>query len=167
MRATLLIVEDDGSLRRLMRLMLEREGFLVRGASNGEEALAAIAEYGLPDLALVDLMMPVMNGQEFVAELHARNWDLPAIFVSASTEAQEVCAQMGMACVLKPYDFHVLLEAIETMLATPSQPESAGPNQPVNALLTAASAPWATASASRLASSHTQDPFSASAISPA
>lgn len=117
MRATLLIVEDEVSLRRLMRLMLEREGFLVRDAGNGLEALDAIAEYGLPDLALVDLMMPVMNGQEFVAEVSARGWEMPAIFVSASPEAQEVCAQMGMACVRKPYDFHVLVEAIDAVLA--------------------------------------------------
>ena len=117
MRATLLIVEDEVSLRRLMRLMLEREGFLVRDAGNGLEALDAIAEYGLPDLALVDLMMPVMNGQEFVAEVSARGWEMPAIFVSASPEAQEVCAQMGMACVRKPYDFYVLVEAIDAVLA--------------------------------------------------
>ena len=117
MRATLLIVEDEVSLRRLMRLMLEREGFLVRDAGNGLEALDAIAEYGLPDLALVDLMMPVMNGQEFVAEVSARGWEMPAIFVSASPEAQEVCAQLGMACVRKPYDFHVLVEAIDAVLA--------------------------------------------------
>ena len=117
MRATLLIVEDEVSLRRLMRLMLEREGFLVRDAGNGLEALDAIAEYGLPDLALVDLMMPVMNGQQFVAEVSARGWEMPAIFVSASPEAQEVCAQMGMACVRKPYDFHVLVEAIAAVLA--------------------------------------------------
>lgn len=117
MRATLLIVEDEVSLRRLMRLMLEREGFLVRDAGNGLEALDVIAEYGLPDLALVDLMMPVMNGQQFVAEVSARGWEMPAIFVSASPEAQEVCAQMGMACVRKPYDFHVLVEAIDAVLA--------------------------------------------------
>lgn len=117
MRATLLIVEDEVSLRRLMRLMLEREGFLVRDAGNGLEALDVIAEYGLPDLALVDLMMPVMNGQEFVAEVSARGWEMPAIFVSASPEAQEVCAQLGMACVRKPYDFHVLVEAIDAVLA--------------------------------------------------
>ena len=78
MRATLLIVEDEVSLRRLMRLMLEREGFLVRDAGNGLEALDVIAESGLPDLALVDLMMPVMNGQEFVAEVSARGWEMPA-----------------------------------------------------------------------------------------
>lgn len=117
MRATLLIVEDEISLRRLMRLMLEREGFLVRDAGNGQEALDAIAEYGLPDVALVDLMMPVMNGQEFIAEVLARKWEMPAIFVSASPEAQEVCARLGIPCVLKPYDFHVLVEAIESALA--------------------------------------------------
>ena len=115
-RATLLIVEDEFSLRRLMRLMLEREGFLVRDAANGQEALDSIAEHGLPDVALVDLMMPVMNGQEFIAEVRAQRRNLPAIFVSASPEAQEVCTQLGIACVRKPYDFQVLLSAIETLL---------------------------------------------------
>lgn len=115
-RATLLIVEDEFSLRRLMRLMLEREGFLVRDAANGQEALDSIAEHGLPDVALVDLMMPVMNGQEFIAEVRAQQRNLPAIFVSASPEAQEVCTQLGIACVRKPYDFQVLLSAIETLL---------------------------------------------------
>lgn len=117
MRATLLIVEDEFSLRRLMRLMLEREGFAVWDASNGQEALDVIAGHGLPDVALVDLMMPVMNGQEFIAEVRARNLDMPAIFVSASPEAQEVCAQLGVPCVRKPYDFHVLIEAINALLA--------------------------------------------------
>ena len=115
-RATLLIVEDEFSLRRLMRLMLEREGFLVRDAANGQEALDSIAEHGLPDVALVDLMMPVMNGQEFIAKVRAQQRNLPAIFVSASPEAQEVCTQLGIACVRKPYDFQVLLSAIETLL---------------------------------------------------
>ena len=116
-RGTLLIIEDEFSLRRLMRLMLEREGFSVRDAANGQEAVDSIIAHGLPDVALVDLMMPVMNGQEFVAEVSARGWEMPAIFVSASPEAQEVCAQMGMACVRKPYDFHVLVEAIDAVLA--------------------------------------------------
>ena len=117
MRTTLLIVEDEISLRRLMQLMLEREGFVVRAAGNGQEALDVIAEHGLPDLALVDLMMPGMNGQEFVVEVRARNWNLPAIFVSASPEAQDVCLRLGIPCVLKPYDFEVLLRAIESLLA--------------------------------------------------
>lgn len=117
MRATILIVEDEVSLRRLMRLMLEREGFLVRDAGNGQEALEAIAEYGLPDVALVDLMMPMMNGQEFIEHVRSKGWEMPAIFVSASPEAQEVCAQMGMPCIRKPYDFRVLLQAIDDLLA--------------------------------------------------
>jgi len=116
-RGTLLIIEDEFSLRRLMRLMLEREGFLVRDAANGQEAVDSIIEHGLPDVALVDLMMPVMNGEEFIAEVRTRQWKLPAIFVSASPEAQEVCAQLGMVCVRKPYDFQALLGAIEAVLA--------------------------------------------------
>lgn len=81
MRATLLIVEDEFSLRRLIRLI-----------------------------------MPEMNGQEFIAEVRARQWNLSAIFVSASPEAHEVCPT-GHGMLRKPYDFHVLLGAIDTLLA--------------------------------------------------
>lgn len=115
-RGTVLIVDDEFSLRRLMRLMLEREGFLVRDAANGQDAVYSIIEHGLPDVALVDLMMPVMNGEEFIAEVRTRQWNLPAIFVSASPEALEVCARLGMPCVLKPYDFQVLISTIDTLL---------------------------------------------------
>ena len=111
-----LILEDEFALRRLMKLMLQREGFEVLDAANGQEALDLIALHGLPDLALVDLMMPVMNGEEFVHAVKANGWSLPAIFVSASPEAQEVCTQLGLTCVKKPYDFSVLLAAIRAEL---------------------------------------------------
>lgn len=108
----ILILEDDEALRRLMKLMLEREGFRVLDAIHGQQGLDLIADQGLPDIALVDLMMPVMNGDEFIRAVKAKGWQLPAVFVSASPEAQEVCAQMGLACVKKPYDFAVLLATI-------------------------------------------------------
>ena len=114
--STVLILEDEFALRRLMKLMLQREGFEVLDAANGQEALDLIALHGLPDLALVDLMMPVMNGEEFIRAVKGNGWNLPAIFVSASPEAQEVCAQLGLTCVKKPYDFSVLLATIRAEL---------------------------------------------------
>lgn len=120
MPTTILILEDEYALRRLMKLMLQREGFTVLDAAHGQEALDLIAEHGLPDIALVDLMMPVMNGEQFIRAVKQNGWHLPAIFVSASPEAQDVCMQLGLPCVKKPYDFNDLVAKIRGELASES-----------------------------------------------
>jgi CheY-like chemotaxis protein len=81
---TALIVEDDRPTRQLTRRQLEREGWTVREAENGLEALRA-AEEALPDLILLDLMMPEMDGFQFVHEFRKRReWrSVPIIVVTA------------------------------------------------------------------------------------
>jgi len=68
-----IVIEDDQDLQYIYKLKLEREGFDVRTASNGEEGLA-VTEAFAPDIILLDLMMPVMNGTEMLAHLRAQNW---------------------------------------------------------------------------------------------
>lgn len=68
-----IVIEDDQDLQYIYKLKLEREGFDVRTASNGEEGLAAIEAFA-PDIILLDLMMPVMNGTEMLAHLRAQTW---------------------------------------------------------------------------------------------
>lgn len=68
-----IVIEDDQDLQYIYKLKLEREGFDVRTASNGEEGLA-VCEAFAPDIILLDLMMPVMNGTEMLAHLRAQNW---------------------------------------------------------------------------------------------
>ena len=68
-----IVIEDDQDLQDIYKLKLEREGFDVRTASNGEEGLA-VTEAFAPDIILLDLMMPVMNGTEMLAHLRAQNW---------------------------------------------------------------------------------------------
>lgn len=65
MRQSILIVDDDPQLRRLRRITLEEDGYVVREANNGKEALAAIKETSV-DLILLDLSMPDMDGFEFL-----------------------------------------------------------------------------------------------------
>jgi PAS domain S-box-containing protein len=79
-----LVVEDDAALRELVSRTLEKAGWEVRTASNGQEGLAEV-EMGRPDLVLLDLMMPVMDGFEFLARLRQdeRHADLPVIVVTA------------------------------------------------------------------------------------
>ncbi|MGR8918038.1 MAG: response regulator [Gammaproteobacteria bacterium] len=81
---SLLLVEDDPQVRDLERRALEKEGWRVIEALNGREALAAM-ERERPDLIMLDLMMPVMDGFEFVLEMRARpEWrDIPVIVVTA------------------------------------------------------------------------------------
>jgi len=67
------VVEDDQDLQHLYRLKLEHEGFIVFAASNGVEGLKVVKETQ-PDIILLDLMMPVMNGTEMLAAMRAEPW---------------------------------------------------------------------------------------------
>ncbi|MCC7365761.1 MAG: response regulator [Dehalococcoidia bacterium] len=115
---TILIVEDELPLRRLMTMMLEEEGFQVRTAADGAAGLASIEEQGRPDLVLLDLMMPVLDGRGFLREARARGQDLRVVVVSASPEAEDLVREFGCAGHLqKPYDFEGLLRAIALAVA--------------------------------------------------
>ncbi len=67
------VIEDDPDLQFIYKLKLEREGFMVKTAANGEEGLE-IAQQFQPHIILLDLMMPVMNGTEMLTRLRAQTW---------------------------------------------------------------------------------------------
>ena len=67
------VIEDDQDLQYIYKLKLEREGFQVKTASNGEEGLRVTKEFA-PDIILLDIMMPIMNGTEMLAEMRAQDW---------------------------------------------------------------------------------------------
>jgi CheY-like chemotaxis protein len=77
-------VEDDATTREMMHTMLDREGWRVIDAANGREALDRLAEVR-PNLILLDLMMPEMDGFEFLNELHRKQeWrGIPVIVLTA------------------------------------------------------------------------------------
>jgi CheY-like chemotaxis protein len=85
-RGNVLIVEDDEDIRAAMAELLESEGFEVSVASNGQEGLEVLEHMEQPCLVLLDLMMPVMNGEDFLRHVrespsHQRT---PVIIVTAS-----------------------------------------------------------------------------------
>ena len=82
--ALVLVVEDEEGVRQFMRVLLERDGWSVMEAGNGQEALARVAEKR-PSLILLDLMMPEMDGFEFVAQLReVTEWkDIPVVVITA------------------------------------------------------------------------------------
>lgn len=85
-RGSVLIVEDDEDIRAAMAELLESEGFEVAVASNGQEGLEVLSQMVPPCLVLLDLMMPVMNGEDFLRHVrqNPEQNEIPIIIVTAS-----------------------------------------------------------------------------------
>jgi CheY-like chemotaxis protein len=103
---TILLVEDDAATRNLMETWLHAEGYRVRTARNGREALTVL-ENEIPGAMLVDLTMPVMDG----AELRRHQQEMPAaacvpfILLSAEHNAERIAEELDIPDVLaKPFD---------------------------------------------------------------
>lgn len=110
----ILVVEDDEDIRVALTSLLEDEGYKVAGAANGKEGLAVLETIERPCVVLLDLMMPVMSGPEFLSRL--RNDDVlaptPVLVVSAwPKEAERLGNVQGF--VKKPVDLPLLLGLIE------------------------------------------------------
>ena len=113
----ILVVEDDPDIADGLQVALEGEGYKVATAANGKEALARLAELGQPCLVLLDLMMPVMSGGEFLMALRRSDTELPVVVVSAwPKEAEKVRAQT-QGFVKKPVSLEALLEVTQKFCA--------------------------------------------------
>jgi CheY-like chemotaxis protein len=121
----ILIVEDDDDIREALTQILELEGYVVREATNGREALDICAKQPTPNLILLDLMMPVMDGWQFRSEqmkdpVLAK---VPVVVISADASVHEKVASFGAATVLpKPISLDRLLRAVESLYPPPRQP---------------------------------------------
>lgn len=112
-RKCILVVDDDLDILSIVSMLLEHEGYVVRTATNGQEALDAVAGE-MPSLVLLDLKMPVMNGTAFARELRQR-YDEPAPIVVMSAidapgrRAEEIGAEGWLA---KPFDATALVDIV-------------------------------------------------------
>jgi CheY-like chemotaxis protein len=117
-----LVVEDDGLIRESLIEALEDHGYQVTAAANGRDALDLLAAPPLPDLILLDLMMPVMDGRAFREE-QRRDPALaaiPVVVLSAASDVVRAGAEMGVAGVLrKPVTLRVLLAELTRHLGAP------------------------------------------------
>ena len=116
----ILIADDYDDNRELLRLMLEGAGYSVREARDGRECVAAAREE-LPDLALIDLSMPVLDGWATLGELRAdeRTRALHCIAVTAYAAEQDRLRALDAgfdAYLAKPYRSRDLLDLVETLL---------------------------------------------------
>lgn len=113
-----LVIDDSRAMRKILRRVLERMGFEVSEAENGQVALDLIVEQGAPDVALVDWNMPVMDGLQFVVNLRAQREYRSVTLMMVTTESEYSQIVRALAAgaheyLIKPFT----ADAVEEKLA--------------------------------------------------
>jgi len=119
-KPTVLIVEDEAPLLTLLRYNLEKQGFRVDEAADGQEALLRVAE-ARPDVMLLDWMLPSLSGIEVCRQLRRRTEtrDLPIIMVTARTEDQDAVRALDIGAddyIAKPFAMEHVIARIRALL---------------------------------------------------
>ena len=117
-KKTILVLDDDPSVRHMLEVMLQHDGHTVIAAGDVGSALAQCAVQ-LPDLMVVDLMLPVEDGEMFLREFR-RRWrhtDVPVILLSASTARNEIARRLNVEATLpKPFFAEDLRELVSGLI---------------------------------------------------
>jgi CheY-like chemotaxis protein len=110
----ILVVDDDEDLRDTLQGILEDEGYGVVSAANGREALDYLRANDLPCMVLLDLMMPIMDGWEFIREQEADPAlaQLPVVIITAAADGR-VSALAPRTVLRKPVPFERLISTIQ------------------------------------------------------
>ena len=120
MRTNILVVEDESAIVELLRYNLERDGFRVTVAADGEEALTAIAE-DKPDLVLLDWMLPNASGLEVCRQIRRKTAtrDLPVIMLTARGEEADRVRGLDVGAddyITKPFSITELMARVKALL---------------------------------------------------
>lgn len=126
--AHVLVVDDEPDILLLMRINLERRGHRVTLAADGERALRQVAA-DPPDLVVLDVMMPVMDGWGVLEALGRAGVEIPVVVVSAKQRPGDTRTALELGAdqhLAKPFDFEAFVEAVDTHLArTPAERRAA------------------------------------------
>ena len=135
---TILLVDDEPHIIELAQMYLEQEGFAVLSAGDGERALAAIAA-GRPDLVVLDLMLPVVDGWEVCRRVRATS-DLPIVMLTARDDPVDriVGLELGAdAYLTKPFHPRELVAWVKAVLRRSTAQARAGHEAGVDAAISA------------------------------
>jgi CheY-like chemotaxis protein len=117
--ARILVVDDEADIRETVSEMLDLEGYQVQTASNGAEALRAV-ESDPPDVVLLDMRMPVLDGWGFAGAVHARGMAVKIVVMTAARDAERWAREIAANGYLaKPFGFDDLVSTIEQVHAEP------------------------------------------------
>jgi len=111
-----LLVDDDPAILRLLEVNFRMEGFEVEVAAHGEEAIAAAAA-AVPDVAILDLMLPGMDGRQILARLRSvpATAAIPVVFLTARGRDDVVLGGANEIYVQKPFDTVALVATVRTL----------------------------------------------------
>jgi len=117
MAKTVLIVEDESNIRELLRMYLEQEGYHVETAQNGSEGLRTFKRVH-PDLVLLDVMMPVMDGNQMIRELRTFS-KTPVIMLTAKGEMMDKITGLELGAddyITKPFEMREVMARVKAVL---------------------------------------------------
>jgi len=116
-----LVAEDDDQISYLLNFMLTREGFTVKVANDGQEAMDAIAEIAMPKLILLDIMMPFYDGYQVLD--HIRNktdWEgVPILMLTAKSQEKDIVQALESGAndyVVKPFQPGELITRLKMLM---------------------------------------------------
>ena len=123
---TVLLVEDNEELRKMLRGILTRQGYSLLMAANGAEALNILADYGRPlHLLLTDVVMPGMNGKELYKKCAATHPRLKVLFMSGYTNniiGSHGVLDRGVDFIQKPFSNLAMAQKVREVLDKPNPP---------------------------------------------
>ena len=123
MAKTILVVDDKASLRTMVKAYLTEQGFRVVTAADGQEALF-VAREEKPDLILLDIMMPKIDGYEFI-RIFAKEQDTPIILLTAKLEETDKVLGLELGAddyITKPFGMRELLARVRAVLRRAEKP---------------------------------------------
>ena len=115
MKKTIMVIEDENDIRSSLKEILELEGYDVLTAENGQDALNVLKQSTKPNLILLDMKMPVMNGWEF-AENFRKTYDSssPIVVVTAAADSEQRAKDINATgWISKPFELNDLLKKIK------------------------------------------------------
>jgi two-component system, OmpR family, response regulator len=120
--ARVLVVEDDPTILSLVCELLRDEGYDVASAASGHAGLASL-EANRPDLIVLDMRMPGMDGWQFATELKARGIEIPVVVMTAARDAERSASEIGAAAyVSKPFDIDEMASLVHATLRATGAP---------------------------------------------
>jgi CheY-like chemotaxis protein len=117
---SILVIEDDATIRSATVRLLRKEGYCVHGVDNGLEAMRYLRSHALPRLILLDLQMPVMDGWQFRCRQQqdpSLN-HIPVVLLSSDEDLEETADQLHAAsCLHKPVEEELLFDTLRDKVA--------------------------------------------------
>jgi len=118
----ILVADDEVMIRNLVTILLQRQGYIVLSASDGQEGLDLSRKYPGPiDLVITDLEMPRLNGMDLCTHLLEERPGIKVIVMTGADMHEIVSRNVHLPFLPKPFDGEALLERVRSLLAVPAR----------------------------------------------